>query len=156
MECYRNARYSIWWVMKTTINTRNSTNVFAVKFLSHADIIIALGEDGTVMETGTYQTLLSSGGYVASLAKPSLGIASDEAQAVNNGATEEREPPHLVSPTTQTPDQDKRRQLGDKSVYKYYFGSVGFQFTLILLFLEVVWTFLQSFPGKWKQLVFIL
>lgn len=51
-----------------------------------------------------------------------------------------------TSPAIRPADQDKRRQLGDATVYKYYFGSIGVPFALTLLVLEVVWAFLQSFP----------
>lgn len=43
---------------------------------------------------------------------------------------------------------DKRRQTGDSTVYKYYFGSIGTVFIATLLVLEIVWGFLQSFPSK--------
>jgi ATP-binding cassette subfamily C (CFTR/MRP) protein 1 len=43
---------------------------------------------------------------------------------------------------------DKRRQTGDSTVYKYYFGSIGTIFIVTLFVLEVVWAFLQSFPSK--------
>lgn len=43
---------------------------------------------------------------------------------------------------------DKRRQTGDSTVYKYYFGSIGTVSIVTLLVLEVVWAFLQSFPSR--------
>ncbi|KAK1256135.1 hypothetical protein MKX07_008394 [Trichoderma sp. CBMAI-0711] len=47
--------------------------------------------------------------------------------------------------------EDKRRQLGDSTVYKYYFGSIGKVFLVILLGIEIVWAFLQSFPTVWLK-----
>jgi hypothetical protein len=47
--------------------------------------------------------------------------------------------------------EDKRRQLGDSTVYKYYFGSIGKVFLVILLGIEIVWAFLQSFPSKFRS-----
>lgn len=44
--------------------------------------------------------------------------------------------------------EDKRRQLGDSTVYKYYFGSIGKFLIITLVALELVWAFLQSFPSK--------
>lgn len=43
---------------------------------------------------------------------------------------------------------DKRRQLGDSTVYKYYFSSIGTIFIVTLFALEIIWAFLQSFPSK--------
>lgn len=43
---------------------------------------------------------------------------------------------------------DKRRQTGDSTVYKYYFGSIGTVFIVTLFVLELIWAFLQSFPSK--------
>lgn len=44
---------------------------------------------------------------------------------------------------------DKRRQVGDSTVYRYYFGSIGKVFLLTLLALEVGWAFLESFPSTY-------
>lgn len=43
---------------------------------------------------------------------------------------------------------DKRRQLGDSTVYKYYFSSIGAVSIIVMFALEIVWAFLQSFPSK--------
>ncbi|TIC95348.1 ABC transporter C family member 8 [Colletotrichum higginsianum] len=46
---------------------------------------------------------------------------------------------------------DKRRQLGDWSVYGYYFGSVGTVLVAIMLFLQVTWAFFSTFPTIWLK-----
>ncbi|KAJ3942687.1 uncharacterized protein N0V96_006906 [Colletotrichum fioriniae] len=47
--------------------------------------------------------------------------------------------------------EDKRRQLGDWSVYGYYFGSVGAFLVAILMVLEVTWAFFSTFPTVWLK-----
>jgi len=43
---------------------------------------------------------------------------------------------------------DKRRQVGDMTVYKYYFSSIGVSPVTVLLFLEILWAFFSTFPSK--------
>lgn len=44
--------------------------------------------------------------------------------------------------------EDQRRQLGDRTVYRYYFGAIGKTFLITLLVLEITWAFLESFPSS--------
>lgn len=48
-------------------------------------------------------------------------------------------------------EPDERRQLGDRTVYRYYFGSIGYAFLGTLIILEIVWAFLESFPSSLKS-----
>jgi ATP-binding cassette subfamily C (CFTR/MRP) protein 1 len=45
-------------------------------------------------------------------------------------------------------ENDTRRQRGDSTIYRYYFSSTGAGFMIVLLVLEIIWAFLESFPSK--------
>lgn len=117
-------------------------------------MIISLDGKGGVGEVGTYQTLRHSNGYTNTLAQ-----ANTDVTGASNSLTPSVDPEELT-PATEAPRNehrakakkqcdDTRRQLGDRSVYAYYFGSIGFVFAGTLLGLEIVWAFLQCFPSKW-------
>jgi hypothetical protein len=40
------------------------------------------------------------------------------------------------------------RRLGDGTVHKYYFKSIGTANTLIFLIFQLIWLFMLKFPGK--------
>ncbi len=51
-------------------------------------------------------------------------------------------------PATHMP-HDIRRQTGDFTVYKYFFGHVGRTFTIGFFIVEIIWAFLSTFPTVW-------
>ena len=89
--------------------------------LPFADHIVVL-ENGRIVEQGSYESLTSSGGYVASLKLRE----TDESQKPSADNT---------TPVAFTADKKKSnevklnndltRQTGDFSIYKYYFKSTG-------------------------------
>jgi hypothetical protein len=52
-----------------------------------------------------------------------------------------------ATPKQQANEEDTRRQRGDSTVYRYYFSSTGGLFMIVLLVLEIIWAFLESFPS---------
>lgn len=46
---------------------------------------------------------------------------------------------------------DKKRQLGDLSVYRYYFNTVGIRSTLIFFGISMIYGFLYAFPAVWLK-----
>ncbi|KAI8158372.1 ABC transporter atnG [Colletotrichum sp. SAR 10_86] len=52
---------------------------------------------------------------------------------------------------TSAETEDKRRQLGDWSVYNYYFGSVGAILVAVMLLLQMSWAFFSTFPTVWLK-----
>ncbi|KAI8275314.1 ABC transporter atnG [Colletotrichum sp. SAR11_240] len=121
----------------------------SVGFLSQADLIIALG-DGQVLEIGTFAECLESDGYVKSLAtiEPGSGdeVTSSEPPIDTSSNTTGKETAKTAAET-----EDKRRQLGDWSVYSYYFGSVGAILVLVMLLLQMSWAFFSTFPTVWLK-----
>jgi ATP-binding cassette subfamily C (CFTR/MRP) protein 1 len=112
--------------------------------LSIADQILVLGKDGIVTEAGSFTDLLGRGGYVSSISKTEKREVEDHPEEVVKEAAEPRLSPRLEKSTP----TDKRRQAGDRTVYRYYFSSMGIGFTAILLFSQASSAFLQTFPSK--------
>jgi ATP-binding cassette, subfamily C (CFTR/MRP), member 1 len=115
--------------------------------LSSADLIIALGKEGKVVETGEFKELSNSKGYVGSLiaarqAKEKGEVSTDElAEEIPEASSEVKTAKKAEEP------EDKRRQLGDWTVYKYYFSSVGVAFTTFLILFELIYSFFNTFPS---------
>ena len=72
---------------------------------------------------------------------PKIGQA--EPETVNSAV-----PTMDVVEPSETPDDDKSRQLGDWSVYKFYFNTIGAPATIIFMVLAVGWAVLTAFPGN--------
>ncbi|KAF4462606.1 Multidrug resistance-associated 1 [Fusarium albosuccineum] len=124
----------------------------SVSFLFSADHIICLDKNGSISEQGSYDKLKTTTGYVQTLPR--------EIDASPTSTTSERPTEEEVSVDGSMPQadcssgheqQDVRRQLGDSTVYRYYFSSIGGGFLFTLLALEIVWAFLESFPTIWLK-----
>ncbi|KAL7938200.1 P-loop containing nucleoside triphosphate hydrolase protein [Trichoderma chlorosporum] len=124
----------------------------SVEFLASADLIIALGRDGKITEQGSFSQLSAIEGYVQTLAANKSIAASPETRPdeiiPDSGAGITAPKVEYKAKEIKVQD-DKRRQLGDSTVYRYYFGSIGPIFIITMLSLEIIWAFLQSFPTVW-------
>ena len=87
----------------------------AVKFLPYSDHIIAFGADGKVVQQGSYATLKRQPGYVRSLA------VGSEPQVDSNTMDEKALEGEASKIAERAAEDDLSRQLGDLSVYRYYF-----------------------------------
>lgn len=119
-----------------------------MSFLPQSDMIIAL-ESGKVVEKGNFEDCRKARGYVSSLVSTSTeeqDESTPEPEEVADGTASDV--PVEKSTKVLKDQDDKRRQLGDWSVYGYYFGSVGASLVAILMVLEVTWAFLSTFPSK--------
>ncbi|CZR37033.1 uncharacterized protein FPRO_02707 [Fusarium proliferatum ET1] len=131
----------------------NTTTVLAtqsVDFLSSADHIICLNKDGKISEQGTFSDLKDTGGYVHSLLRD--GVHRDEVSTLaTDNIKEQASKKAQAPPKQQANEEDMRRQRGDSTVYRYYFSSTGGLFMIVLLVLEIIWAFLESFPTIWLK-----
>ncbi|OAR00989.1 hypothetical protein LLEC1_05486 [Akanthomyces lecanii] len=119
-------------------------------FLPSADVLVSLDGNGGIGEIGTFQELKRANGYTQTLVQASRDAGPSAAASDHSGQA----PPAQVSKKEHKAKEtkqvdDKRRQLGDRTVYSYYFGSVGAVFAATLLGLEIGWAFLQCFPTVW-------
>ncbi|KAF4969630.1 hypothetical protein FSARC_3209 [Fusarium sarcochroum] len=133
----------------------NTTVILAtqsVGFLSSADLILCLDKEGRISERGTFHDLESAGGYVQSILENRLNHSELETLA---SPDEQDNIEQITYPAQSAPKQeeeeDTRRQRGDSTVYRYYFSSTGGLFMIVLLALELVWAFLESFPTIWLK-----
>ncbi|KAF4977469.1 hypothetical protein FZEAL_6033 [Fusarium zealandicum] len=123
----------------------------SVNFLSSADYILSLDQSGRVSEQGTFNDVKAASGYTQSLLKnisdTAEPVASDESTEDDYAVEKATSPAERAS----EPSKDSRRQLGDSTVYRYYFSSIGGIFLVTLLALEVIWAFFESFPTIWLK-----
>ncbi|KAF2673292.1 ABC transporter [Microthyrium microscopicum] len=119
----------------------------AVKHLPYADHIIALGSDGTILEQGSFSDLSSNNGYVQSLQVQS-GVSSD-AQAFDES---ERSPEPLTA-TAESKQHldDRRRQLGDVTVYKIYLSTIGPIMILTWIIAVLAFGATDNFSTVWLE-----
>lgn len=120
----------------------------SVRHLPAADHIIALA-DGTILEQGSFDNLMARQGYVRRLGLKSS--SNSDASSEDMGSKNIREPKsqllHMTTTNTSSivPDADESRQIGDKSVYKHYFKSMGWFLAACSLFFAALWGFFTNF-----------
>ena len=117
-------------------------NVIAVHLLPSSDYIIALGSNGDIAEQGNFEELNKSNGYVRS-----FSVQQSKQQSQN---TEPAGKFALGPMPTSTVDamDDKTRQLGDLTVYMYYFRVLGKTVSFLFVFFSTAHGFFFSFPSK--------
>ncbi|KAK9802300.1 putative ABC transporter [Seiridium cardinale] len=136
------------------LRTRGSTVILAThshKLMTMADTIIAL-ESGKIVETGSPQTLLSTGGYVTNLGL-ALQDPEETTDHIDITRTETTALETIPSTSLILEDDenapDARRKNGDWSVYNYYFASSGHMIIILFLIGIAVWVFCSEFPTVW-------
>lgn len=111
--------------------------------LSYADQIIAIDGLGSICEQGTWSELVRTKGYVSGLA----------ARHTSESAGETKETVELTKQASQLGTvqvdtvNDLTRSAGDFSIYRYYFGAVGYGSSTLFLVLMAVLAFFLQFPG---------
>ncbi|KAK8079856.1 hypothetical protein PG997_007674 [Apiospora hydei] len=116
-------------------------------YLPMADLIIMLGQDGSIEDMGTLPEVSTRPGFTK-LFSPSDKHTVDEDTASKEYTTAKPPPKKF---TEDAKPNDKRRQLGDHAAYGFYFSSLGVAFAAILLALEVATAFFQTFPSVWLK-----
>lgn len=122
----------------------------SIKHIPAADYIIALG-DGTIVEQGSYAQLVTRQGYVQRLGlSGSLDSSSSSEKSIAEKSIREVNPQLLPTTTTNTsalvPETDASRQVGDKSVYKHYFKSMGLFLAAFSILFAALFGFFSNFP----------
>ncbi|RDW89784.1 hypothetical protein BP6252_01816 [Coleophoma cylindrospora] len=103
----------------------------ATQHLPVADYIIVLGEDGNIVERGTWDELRAEAGYISQVV---LKGNYYESQKSSDGAEVKATMP-VQSSTDKSNGrmQDMARKTGDLMLYSYYFGAIGSRRLLALL-----------------------
>ncbi|KAJ6139125.1 hypothetical protein N7471_005611 [Penicillium samsonianum] len=123
-----------------------------VQYLPQADFIVVLGENGNILEQGSFSQLLdNTGGYVDRLGIQPGRIEKEEMQNDNTiGIPETLE---VIPSRTSTPaSTDERRQTTDIAVYKYYFSAMGWFRVFVLIFLLVVNGGIGGLRSAWIEM----
>lgn len=109
----------------------------AIHRLAYSDQIVALDSTGTIIEQGTFQQLRTSGGYVEDITTQ-LRSSDDDAPKEQPEAAKLDVSAFKAGPEEHDiRTEELNRQSGDLSVYKYYFGSIGWKQT-VLFFLMII------------------
>ncbi|KAK2861371.1 hypothetical protein FQN49_004272 [Arthroderma sp. PD_2] len=127
----------------------------SVRHLPSADNILALG-DGTVIEQGSFDNLMAAQGYVQRLGvRGSSDNNSSSEDLVLKENVRESMPQALYTTTTNlsslAPDIDEARKVGDKTVYKQYFNSMGLFLAACSFLFATLWGFFMNFPTIWLK-----
>lgn len=122
----------------------------SIKHIPAADYIIVL-EDGTIVEQGSYDQLATRQGYIQRLGLSRSPDSSAPSQkSIPDKSVREANPQVLHTTTTNTSvletDTDILRQVGDKSVYKHYFKSMGLFLAALSLLFAALFGFFTNFP----------
>ncbi|KAJ5356748.1 ABC transporter integral membrane type 1 [Penicillium concentricum] len=109
-----------------------------VQYLPQTDFIVVLGENGNILEQGSFSQLLShAGGYVNRLGIQPGQIEKEEMQnddTIGLPETEEVMLSRIYTPAS----TDERRKTSDFTIYKYYFSAMGWIRVCVFTFLLVV------------------
>lgn len=135
------------------LKERGSTVVLCTHSIRHlraADHIIALG-NGTIIEQGSFDKLMASQGYVQRLGLKGSSDNTASAEKTTSNKTPQESKPEMLHPTmtnksSTAPDADTSRQIGDKTVYKHYFKSMGWILAGCSLIFAVLFGFFTNFP----------
>lgn len=120
---------------------------YLVNLLPSADYVIALGNNGDIVEQGTFEELNKTDGYVSSLSVQETQHQSQSTEP--EGKFSLGQIP--ASSALQSGMDEKKRQLGDLTVYRYYFRAVGTMTTFLFAFFAAAHGFFYSFPSKSTQ-----
>jgi ABC-type bacteriocin/lantibiotic exporter with double-glycine peptidase domain len=144
------------------LRRRGSTVVLcthSVRHLPTADYIITL-ENGSVAEQGTFVDLSTRAGYVQRLG---VGLKQEGNDTTTDdepgpfpehkghtGADKQLEPAIIVDSTESStpiaPEVAAVRQVGDATVYKVYFKSMGWFVAACSLFFAALWGLFTNYP----------
>ncbi|KAJ6082006.1 hypothetical protein N7499_006880 [Penicillium canescens] len=125
---------------QTVIMATNSAH-----HLAYADNIIALDENGRLLEHGSYSELVSTDGYVSTLSGTSHTASTTRApDIVLNDET-------LQGLNLDESKEDSSRRTGDLTVYRYYFENIGWPLLSLLLICCALFVLGLSFPQIWLQ-----
>ena len=137
---------------------KNGTTVMLAtkspKFLASADFIVALKEGRVVEQGGVGELSRKSDGYVSSLVAMQGDAESESGKEVSpTKDTGEKEKLAKTSENGKAKkaeaNDDLTRQMGDMTVYKYYFDNIGPMLVVLLIIMEVVNAFFSAFPSTW-------
>jgi ATP-binding cassette subfamily C (CFTR/MRP) protein 1 len=137
------------------LRRRNTTIVLAThasRFLRYMDHIVVLSDKSTILEQGSFDELVKSGGYISSGEEHTGEVSVDLAE--DHYSLDIELSLHQSDTAVHQEDDmshDKARQTGDFTVYKYYFSCLSWKIGVTFLIFQVSYAFLTTFPTIWLK-----
>ncbi|KAB5582941.1 ABC transporter [Coniochaeta sp. 2T2.1] len=131
----------------------------SIRHLPSADHILALGSEGTLVEEGNFDDLVANKKYVHSLgvkssrdsgSESSSGRQTPAAATMDDETTRQLFRTKTIEAAERNPG-DQTRILGDSTVYKYYYASIGAFWLLLFLACGVLTGFFYNWPTVWLK-----
>ncbi|KAL3425921.1 ABC multidrug transporter, partial [Phlyctema vagabunda] len=123
----------------------------SVHRLRETDHLVVLGDGGTIVEQGTFESLTTGNGY----AKEVLTRAPENSSKISQ-FRDAKSPAREKEPEAQMVEQsensnDLLRRTGDMQVYNYYLKSIGWYHGVVLFLLTFAGEFCLFFPQIWVK-----
>ncbi|KAI1803292.1 putative ABC multidrug transporter [Daldinia bambusicola] len=140
------------------LKQRQTTSILCTHSVHHlpaATHVIALAQDGSVIEQGTFDNLITNRSYIHSLGvKPSS--SSQTARCKNASQSDGLQlPPSLAREMASllpvSKANDKKRLMGDIGAYIVYLKSIGMALSICLFVLGAIFGFFYNFPTVWLK-----
>ncbi|MCJ1309562.1 hypothetical protein MMC25_003222 [Agyrium rufum] len=123
----------------------------ALRHLSLADNIVVLNIKGRIAEQGSFARLRGEEGFISKLLLSGSKTPSEKEASV--GGEKKKGPSPIIARLTKGPSPndvaDLSRKTGDISVYKYYFGSIGWKLGISVSLQILASQWFKSFPQLW-------
>lgn len=107
--------------------------------------------DGRILEKGSFETLRSQNGFVSKLLlHPEIiePIVSIGIPSVENAKEAPAPVPKALKGPSAADVADLTRQIGDTSVYLYYFRTIGWRIAIINISSSFFFALGTKFPGE--------
>ncbi|EED18735.1 multidrug resistance protein, putative [Talaromyces stipitatus ATCC 10500] len=142
----------------TVVLTTNSTRVLPL-----ADQIVVVDKNGTISERGSYQSLVTAGGYIERVHSERLSQllqqADQDENEINESVTSPRPKSSTQGNSTKPNGQSVQKPnaspattaVSDSSIYRFYLEAIGIWPMAIFISLEAIWAFLCVFPVQWLK-----
>ncbi|OTB13269.1 hypothetical protein K445DRAFT_24767 [Daldinia sp. EC12] len=127
----------------------------SVRHLPAAAHVIALAQDGSVAEQGTFDNLIANRSYIHSLGVKSSSLSQTDSDKIEPGTSSLRPPPTLAREMPSLPPvlegNNQERLMGDRAAYMVYLKSMGMALVTCLFVLGVLFAFFCNFPTVWLK-----
>ena len=136
------------------LRRRNTTVILAThtsRFLRYTDHVVVLNDKGIISEQGSFDELVTEGGYISSggeNAGDSVDLAEEKTSLDTNLSSHQSDTAILEQNDLA---QDKSRQTGDFTVYRYYLSCLSWKVGVTFLIFQVSYAFLTTFPTIWLK-----
>ncbi|KAL1862998.1 hypothetical protein Daus18300_008154 [Diaporthe australafricana] len=126
----------------------------SVRYLPFADHIVALNEQGTISEQGTFQDLMAKQGYVHSLKVEDRSNPHSEENSLPTDTLTQGEKLKAavctkLGDSKKQENDDHSRMFGDVQVYRHYFSRIDISSHVVFFLCSLAWGFFYSFPNVW-------